>query len=187
MAIREIWNEIETTLRRVAPKFSLPRGASTEGIAASEQALGIQLPADYRESVAIHDGTGSYLLYDSELRPLRSVVETQRRYLDLVRDPPPIPASESMRISGPVRAQHWSPKWIPIARTTSANTILLDLDPADGGSIGQVVHISRELSEVEVLSSSFGAWIADFCEELVAGRFEIRVFNGDVMELERRV
>ncbi len=73
-----------------------------------------------------------------------------------------------------------------VARTTSANAILLDLEPAEGGGEGQVVHISRELSEVEVIASSFEAWIAAFCEALVGGRFEIYVANEDVLELERR-
>jgi len=186
VGIVEIWNRIETTLQAPAPAFSLPLGASEEAIGACERALGLAFPSDYRASVAIHDGTGRFLFDSCELGSLESVVRRFQLFADITREPPPISPSEWMRVSGPIRAQFWNPRWIPIARTTSADTILLDLDPPVGGLAGQVIHLTHEMSELHLVAPSFHAWLETFADDLDAGRYEIRVSNGDVMGLEKR-
>jgi len=48
---------------------------------------------------------------------------------------------------------------IPIARTTSADTVLLDLEPLPLGNVGQVVHMTREMTVLRVLAPSFAVWL----------------------------
>jgi cell wall assembly regulator SMI1 len=184
--IAETWKRIETRLRASGPAFSLPVGATEDLIAACERRLGLELPPDYRASVAIHDGTERYLFDSCELGSLESVIELWHVFAELTSEPGPIPASEWMRVTGPIRAQFWNPRWVPIGRTTSADTILMDLDPPAGGLAGQVIHLTHEMSELHFVAPSFQAWIETFADDLDAGRYEIRVSNGDVMGLEKR-
>ncbi|MFT3697737.1 MAG: SMI1/KNR4 family protein [Kofleriaceae bacterium] len=186
MAIAEIWQRIAAKIRTSAPAFTLPAGASEADIVECETALGVSLPADYRESVAIHDGTKRFLFAHCELKPLTSVVSLWHLFEEVLQEPLAVPLSEWMRITGPIRLQRWSSRWIPIARTTSADTFLLDLDPAPGGNPGQVIHMTHETSVLRLIAPSFEAWVGAFADALDADHYEARVYRGDLMELEER-
>jgi len=91
-----------------------------------------------------------------------------------------------MRVTGPIRTQRWSPRWIPIAKTTSADAILLDLDPPPAGVAGQVVHVTREMRELHFVAPRFQAWVEMFADDLDAGRYELRLSNGNLTDIEKR-
>src|SRR5262249_39429588 len=56
--MKQIWERIHTWLRQHAPAVldSLRPGATEETLRAAEEAMGVKLPADVRQSYRIHDG-----------------------------------------------------------------------------------------------------------------------------------
>ena len=162
MGIAETWVQIESTL---GPRWApWPRGATSKSIAGCERALGRTLPTDYRESVIIHDGSRSFMgAY--ELSSLDEVIETATMFDEIVASLPS-PRSGELRTVGPVEARRWNHSLIPIARTTSADTVLLDLEPLPLGNVGQVVHMTREMTVLRVLAPSFAVWLEQVASEL---------------------
>ena len=130
--MRDVWDRIEAVLRTTAPEIlaALPAGASLQATAAAEAHLGFALPADVRESYAVHDGSG-----DADLLPhrashligvpllsLNEAVRTRQMWLEFLDRGPfgqPSPA-------GPIRRTWWNPRWVPVTwdggGTTCAST-----------------------------------------------------------------
>ncbi len=53
----------------------------------------------------------------------------------------------------------------------SGNHALIDLDPAPGGAVGQVVGFDHEAGPTGVLAPSFAAWLAALAAGLEAGYY----------------
>ncbi|MFT3699565.1 MAG: SMI1/KNR4 family protein [Kofleriaceae bacterium] len=158
-SIADSWAVIERKLD--APKRWWTPGASNHAIADCERALGVALPADYRHSLTLHDGFGTYL-GSYELSSLNEVVDDARMFDEIASSL----EAGTVRVTGPVRAQRWNKRWVPIVHTSSANTLVLDLDPLPAGNVGQVVEITREMNVVEILAPSFAVWLERFADEL---------------------
>jgi cell wall assembly regulator SMI1 len=57
--------------------------------------------------------------------------------------------------------------------------LVLDLDPAPGGSVGQLFKWSNSGSlPLQVLAPSFGDWLAGLAEKLSKRRFSLDEFGG---------
>jgi len=182
MPVRDSWARIEAWLAEHA-RFvldSLNPGASPADIKVAAAALGVEgLPDDFVRSWLIHDGQdwrtcpplvagwlGSY-----SLLPLKKVVgrwETLTGLLssgtfDEVRGKP----------RGPVRADWWNQRWVPIAANASGDLVCLDLDPPPGGAAGQVIEYLHDDRDRTVLAASLGAWLGEFATDLEVGRYNV--------------
>jgi cell wall assembly regulator SMI1 len=57
-----------------------------------------------------------------------------------------------------VRDDWWNPRWIPFTHDGGGNHLCLDLDPAEGGAVGQVISMWHDSGERAVQGHSFGEW-----------------------------
>lgn len=177
--MEELWRRIEPVLANLG--FELPPGASHDDVVRAEQVLGISLPADYRESVRIHDGTFDYLIEDWQLDTLVDIVKGRSMFDALVADGS-LSLGDVFRVQtdGPVRPQRWNRAWIPIGSNTSSDHLLLDLDPPAGGTRGQLLRLTHEAGKVTVIAPTFRAFLARFADDLEHDRYEA-VRDGDVV------
>lgn len=183
--VAEAWARIEAGLSSVLPGSprQLAAPAEVPAIDAVEAALAVSLPQDFRVSLGIHNGTrwirpGSGQpspvplnhLYDTE-----QIIEATRMWRenhapDAVFDDPRVWAhlvdSEMICLNGPVR---------PIVGSTGAVVVgdmngdvhwLLDLDPAPGGTPGQVVRVDVECSSWDVLAPSWTRLLVRYADDL---------------------
>jgi cell wall assembly regulator SMI1 len=93
--------------------------------------------------------------------------------------------SDWVRTSGPVRAQKWNRRWIPIASDGGGDARTLDLDPPTGGASGQVISQSRGWEAVRVLEPSFAAYLEGFADDLERGRYEASIEDGVLVEFQK--
>ena len=68
---------------------------------------------------------------------------------------------------------HWQRGWLPIASDGGGNSWSLDLDPAPGGGVGQIVYFDHEVGSTAVLYPSFTAWFAHYVEQVDRGRMRV--------------
>jgi cell wall assembly regulator SMI1 len=83
---------------------------------------------------------------------------------------------------GAVRNVPASPGWIPFARDSAGNFLCVDVDPDQGGSIGQVIEVAYDDGRLRVLASS----LADYLDTLVA-RVSAGPDEGTMAANDRRI
>lgn len=142
------WSPIFAWLQQHRPDLSagLRPGASSEGLGVLTK-LGV--PESWRVWWAIHDGEGPVLFDGWSWLPIdhgpESVVSEHAAMLEVSRElsghPPPLTV-------GPVRARWGHPRWVPFATDYAGGFLCIDLAPAAGGTLGQVILVDDEDREV---------------------------------------
>ena len=168
------WDRIEQWLEENAAETldMLAPGAEEDEIVDAEEALGLSFPDDLRQSYLRHNGEGDdevYLAQGWILMSLDAVVDNykmlQKLYEDGVFDP-----NDGLP-EGPVKPVWWSPKWIPVAENGGGDYLMIDLDPAEGGKVGQVVEYWHNDDLRTVMAPSFAAFMAKMADDLEAGKY----------------
>jgi cell wall assembly regulator SMI1 len=169
--MQDLWQRIESQFRLQAPNrlSQLDPGATPEQIDDFERLVGRPLPDDFRRSYAIHDGGygvpfGGYPDYLLSLAQIAGLLPLMREQLSLPSEyrsePEPI---------GPVRPVWWSEGWVPIVGEATGDYLCIDLDPAQGGAVGQVFDWGHEYGPTRVLFSSFQEYLERYAADLERG------------------
>ncbi len=188
MSVKESWARIHQWGKANAPLMleALSSGASEEAVAKLESELGCSLPADFRESLLIHDGEvdawmsevfadgGAYLgtewipkIWRERLAVAEQVdMLSEEEIKESIRE-------GTMRVEGPVSPCMYRKEWIPIMDSNGDIIWALDLAPAEGGTVGQVIKIYWEDISWAVVASSFAEFLHTYASQLEAGEFEI--------------
>ena len=66
----------------------------------------------------------------------------------------------------------WHPRWVPVASNGEGDYYCIDLAPAKGGTVGQVIAVLQENYERYVISTSISTLIADLAEGLESGKYD---------------
>lgn len=177
--MQDIWTQIESWMRANAPQVldTLQPGASDAQIAELESALAIQLPDDVRASYRIHNGQATYkygLINGREFLSLERIRDEWQVWKELL-DSGTFQTEEGQdQGSDPdpgIRNLWWSDKWIPLTYDGGGNHDCLDLYPADGGTVGQIITMWHDDDERKLVAPSFRAWLKQYAEGLAAGQF----------------
>jgi cell wall assembly regulator SMI1 len=74
--------------------------------------------------------------------------------------------------TGPgIKTDWWSPGWIPLTYDGSGNHDCLDLDPAPGGTAGQIIEFWHDDAERRILAPGFRDWLEQLAGGLEAGEY----------------
>ncbi len=185
--VKELWQGIEAWIRANAPTgVSLPGGASESDISQVEVATGLEFPNDLRQSYELHDGSNRIWLFEQGyLMPLakphglpkrkqalfRGVSESWKAMNDMLQDGYFSDSGFKSRPKGPIKNSWWNPKWIPITYNGSGDHVCVDLDPAKGGQVGQVIDWWHERGATNVLAAGFAEWLATLVHRLETGHY----------------
>ena len=173
--VLERWATIEAWLAQHHPverqAFRAP--AREEEIAAAEAALGLQLPLDYRSFLLVHDGQedGGAMVWTCTLHPVGRLAEEHKEQLGLLDEDFELDASE---VAEGIRPVQYSPQWIPIGTSARGRDFLsIDLDPADGGTRGQIILTAVDSDAHQLIASSFTELLSVYFEGLQNGDVEV--------------
>ena len=183
------WHTIETALQEIAPAIysSLNTGATETEVARLEALIGARLPLAFVESCKVHDGQNADaggLIETEELLSLERITAEWGIWKGLLEDGTfeedgkPF-ASEP---DAGVKADWWNALWIPITYDGSGNHYCLDLDPAPGGTTGQIIRMWHDDGERSLVAASFEEWMGDFAGKLVAGTMVYSEDYGGIMD-----
>lgn len=199
--LAKTWARIRSWLSREYPELgdTLNYGILPQDLAQIEMQFGFSLPAVVRESYLCVDGQEAEssagcsegLFFGLTFLPLESVLEEWRFWREVDSDPA-TGANDYLRQSmqsippGWVRKEYSQRGWIPLIGDKAGNYLGIDLNPAEGGSVGQVIVFGRDFDTKVVLWNGDGLtgwakWLAGFVDELESGDgFEIGL--GDTSE-----
>lgn len=171
----EIWIRLEMFLQKNAPTIldSLAPGASEEEIADVEEYIGLQFPADVRQSYLRHDGQADegkefipgyfHLLSMSEI--LQGVEENTSLVQHTNYDVP-----VNIITDPRVKRVFLDAAWVPFAGDVGGNRVCLDFDPTPNGTVGQIILWNHEETAYPCLAPDFTVWLDKIVSDLEAGR-----------------
>lgn len=172
-AIDQLWERIEAGWRLNTPPFrpDLASGASVQAIEEVERVLEVTLPEDVRASYRRHDGGYAVDLVsgDMDVLPLAGIIEWWQILEELRHDedwagqPPHYFTEQAIRSgwqTGPIQPVWWHRRWIPFAHDATGNLSCVDLAPATGGAVGQIIDWDHEAGPSRVLFPSFERLLA---------------------------
>jgi cell wall assembly regulator SMI1 len=185
--MEDIWQRIDTWLETHAPQVfqTLQPGASEAQILAAETALGVQFPEDVRRSYGLHNGQQDYTYGLCEGREFLSLERIQQEWQvwKSLLDGGDFEGSSGDSEAG-IRSDWWNPQWIPLTYDGAGNHDCLDLDPADGGSRGQIIAFWHDASDRTLVAPSFRTWWERYAEDLEAGLLVFSEEYGGIVSLE---
>lgn len=174
--MNEIWNRIETWLKQHAPHIlqSLEPPATVGQITETEDFLGVKFPDIVRASYAIHNGQSDIaipLMGEWKLLSLK-VIAKQWKVQSTLLAKGSFGTAKGSPI-GPAKDDWYNARWIPLAYNGGGDFICLDLDPAAGGTSGQMLSWWHVDDKRERLASDFSQWLARFAEDLEKGEYRL--------------
>ncbi len=170
----EYWTKIEAWLNKNAPLIykSLNAGALDKDFEALEKLVNAKLPEDFKAFYKLHNGQDGdeYAFIESEeLLSIEYIINSWNIWKDLDDD-----NTFSDQYSTPdegIKEEWWNPKWVPFTHDGSGNHFCLDLDPAEGGTYGQVIRVWYDEEERTIEAGSFTLWLKDVLEILESGDY----------------
>jgi cell wall assembly regulator SMI1 len=206
--VKRFWHDLEAWLKQRVPHWleTLPPPVPEDKLESLESQLGFALPEEFKASYRVHDGLGESKLlrlethqYDQyqvygilhktvwEWLPLEAIAPAYTQTLDIYKDIFPEAAFKQVEavttLKGPVKSQHWNERWIPFQTLNGADIVTyLDLDPAEGGRVGQVIQQDMEACHQEVVASSLAEWLEAHLLHLKKAYYDA---SGDVLWVSR--
>ncbi|HMU74167.1 MAG TPA: SMI1/KNR4 family protein [Elusimicrobiota bacterium] len=200
--VLDAWKRIEIWLARRAPDAlaTLNPPASQTEMAAAEKEMGLWFPADLRASLLRHDGQTKAVpaAFPQGLAALsvKGILESWKtrthRLGAMLGDRDDFDgwrksiAQGVMFVGGPVKARLADPRWIPIADSNGDVFWFVDLDPAPGGTPGQVIEVDPEGTTWEVLSPSLADHLTRYADALEKGDYTADPQFGQITPRVRR-
>jgi len=150
--MKEILERIEKQINILQEKYKddffeyqLNDGATDEDFERLEEVLGYALPEDFKEIYRIHNGEKEgYCLMGEEWLSIDRIIDEYKIWKELYDDDD---FSEDGKDYGCSPEEGikpdfwWNPKWISLTADGGGNGKMIDLDPAPGGTAGQIIQM----------------------------------------------
>ncbi|WP_353057583.1 SMI1/KNR4 family protein [Paenibacillus illinoisensis] len=162
-------------IRQLFNEYQEKKGASEDRLAAFETDMGVRLPEDFREFYKCKDGSGYafHILYpgDAEreectpfyMMSLDEIQETKQYFCE--RDEKLseyYSAEEISKLDPEIKPYLFHKPWIPFATMAGGSLyLMLDFDPAEQGSYGQIIMYVHDPDFVYFITDTFTNLLKD--------------------------
>jgi cell wall assembly regulator SMI1 len=174
--IDRLWRLFENWLYEQTPVFChwpLAPGASEEEVQVLENKIGARLPDDIRQSYLRHNGSAGVNLLsvvgEGKWVTVGEATEHWQFFQDIRPDLEDAGYLETPK--GPMKKVHISPGWIPISDNEGGDHLCVDLDPAEGGTVGQLFSYWHEYGAWRFVAPSFAAFLERLIRHLELGKY----------------
>lgn len=169
MPVAQSWSSFDAWLQSASD--AVPEGlkgpAHDDEIRILEGALGATLPADFIASLKIHNGQAERLhgCFDGEiLLDVKGILIEWTCWRDLIVEGALEDIASDPDIG--VKDDWFNIRWIPFTKDGMGNCLCLDLDPAPGGTEGQVIRVWHDDARRERLARNYEQWLDRIVKEL---------------------
>ncbi|RYE42992.1 MAG: molybdenum cofactor biosynthesis protein MoeA [Hyphomicrobiales bacterium] len=172
--MNELWQKFEDWLSVHWPDglASLNPPATDEEISTLEEALGAELPHGFVSCLKIHNGqseSAGGLFDNSEFLSTSAILDQWKVWKELL-DSGDFNGIESVPEDG-IRRDWWNALWIPFTHNGGGDHYCLDLAPAKGGQVGQIITMWHDMAERELQDTSFEAWFENYVIAVTSGEY----------------
>jgi cell wall assembly regulator SMI1 len=191
--IEQSWRVIEEWLAANAPSLlaGLVAGAHSMELQTIEGRIGplngSLLPEDLRASLSIHNGQAdadSPLIGGWRLLGTSQVLESWQMHAEFRRDGTFSTDLDDDVINDRGVRRAWSHEgWIPVAEDGAGNYVCIDVAPADGGAVGQLVGWYHDDDPRPLVASSFAAWLDRAATWMIAGKVQVEAHGYGLIQL----
>lgn len=174
-SVEERWAAIDAWLGQEHPARlrEFAPAASAADIAAAEAQLGVTLPEQYTQFLALHDGqeAGAPMVESASLLPLVEVTRRRAILSDLFPQRAAIARDE---VDAEVRAVEWSTLWIPIGVSARGRDVMcLDLEPTETGTVGQIIMVVLDDDARLLVANGFADLLSRYFAEAQTGEVDL--------------
>lgn len=161
------WERYVSAIEKTHPAFRsyLGQGASSAEIAAAEAATRSTFPADLHHLLSRHAGSNSHFVLPGwELFEPARIADEWAIWEELRRTQF-APEGYDCEPNGPIKGDEWwRLGWIPFCGDGGGDHLCVDLDPAEGGTAGQVISMWHDMPNRDLTGTS----LTDFIEIIAA-------------------
>ncbi len=182
--ITEIWTRLEQWLVNNVLDQGFQEGATAQEIFDLEQHLGVTLPDDYKIFLSLCNGQVQptrMSFYYGYLLSVSEIKQQSDSWKSIVDDDGTFFGETSTPDLG-IQNSWWNPLWIPITQTGSGDHLCLDLAPATGGTVGQIIAIWHDDEYRQLVQPSFTEWLKQVLFGLESGHFTYQNDECDVID-----
>ncbi|WP_257065060.1 SMI1/KNR4 family protein [Priestia megaterium] len=184
--MKQLWNEFEQWLElNYLKDEDIFNAAATEiEIAQAENIMGLKFPESFKDILLMHNGQKSErvgVIGNYDFLSIDEIVHGWQVMRELF-DGGEFEDFEEVEPVGPVKGEFWwNPLWIPIVTNTTGDYICIDLDPSEGGKVGQIITFWHDWEEREVISDSLEKWFQKIVTHLKNGTYKLVKEDGELM------
>ena len=148
------------------------RPANEEDVVFLENQIGLKLPRQLSSLLRYCNGfrQGYYPMPMKETDPTKwrilSTIEIFELWQMLCSIDAQVEFSHDIKVMGHVQPVWWTSKWLPIADCGMGDVICVDMEPAAGGEIGQLIQYMHDFAQRRVVYSSILEWLHESAEDL---------------------
>jgi len=161
------WERYVAAIEKTHPAFRgyLGQGASEAEIKAAEAVTKATFPADLRHMLSRYaSSNGCFILPGWELFEPARIADEWTIWEELRRIQF-VPGGYDCEPNGPIKGDEWwRLGWIPFCGDGGGNHLCVDLDPAEGGTVGQVIGMWHDMANRDLVATS----LTDFIEIISA-------------------
>ncbi len=137
----------------------------------------VEFPEDFRKLLLRHNGSSKYHISPYKIggggrtfMALKDIVGTWKDMVDIGGDFEKDGYFGEQ--NGPVKQNYWNKRWIPFTENGCGDNIVIDLDPPDEGTLGQIVDWWHEGGVSTFQSSSLREWLNEVVDEIKNGVYK---------------
>ena len=174
LSVDDCWAFLEL---QVGGPSALPPGVSVSAIDNAEISMGVELPEDFRRLLLRHDGSGNHCISPYKIgggaqyfMALQNIIRTWEGMVVIAVEFES--DGEFGEQTGPIKKNYWNKRWIPFTENGCGDNIIIDLDPPDEGTLGQVVDWWHEGGVSTYQSASIRKWLNEVVDEIKSGVYK---------------
>lgn len=178
-----IFDRIHTQFARLKEKYesdvdlSFNDGASDEDFKRLEEVLGFGLPDEFKEVYRIHNGSdieGNFI--DIFWFSIDMVISEYQIWHDLYEAGDFLEDGKDIGCEPDdgIKSNFWfNPKWIPLTANGCGDGKMIDLDPSDTGTVGQIIQMWHDDPSRTLEAVSLKALFEKFAQDLENDQYVI--------------
>ncbi|GAL83319.1 beta-1 3-glucan synthesis protein [Sporocytophaga myxococcoides] len=170
--IKNLWSKISKWYSKNSEtlKSRLMSGASEKEMEEFRNSYPVEIPKDYYYSLLQHNGKMSFYNGYEYLKANLAV----DLWKEMKSNKEQGAFNKLPEYSGnKIKQTWWNQSWIPFAVDSGGNLFCIDLDPAEGGSRGQVILWERAEGPLESGAASFTEWLYLYLRGLYNGIYKL--------------
>ena len=169
--------------------YTLNVGAAETDFARLEAVLGYALPEEFKELYRVADGESGTagVLASEEWLSIERIIEEYGVWKNLLDDgifadddgTPYDCEPENTAIKGDL---WWNPKWIPLTADGGGNGKMIDMDPTEHGTAGQIIQMWHDDAARSKEADSLRGFLTQYAQDLEDGKYVLDTEYGLVLQ-----